>query len=119
VARRLLAIVVAALVLFEGAGVARALTSAEAIECCCGRHDAHRACKCKACPILKKRAHAATTRLEVGRDCHGQEDPGALSVVAVMPPPAPSLAALDVAAVAEGVVAPLDDRLPEAGRPPP
>src|SRR5687767_5725650 len=79
VIRRVCALLLALLVLVEGAGVARALSSVEAIECCCGKHDAHRACKCKACPILKKRAHAATTRLEVGRDCHGQEDPGVLS----------------------------------------
>jgi hypothetical protein len=110
---RLLAAVMSLLLLVEGAGVARAL-SGESIECCCGRHDAHRACKCPSCPIGKKRD--ATSRF--ARDCDGQDDPGVLAVVAVTPP-SPSL----VAPAAVEVVAPalraLSDRTVEAGRPPP
>jgi hypothetical protein len=92
-ARRLTALAVALLVLVEGAGVARALGGAESIQCCCGRHDAHRACKCKACPVSKKRARGVNTRVDAADGCDGHDEPGALVVLALplAPPGLPSL----------------------------
>jgi hypothetical protein len=111
---------VVSLVLFEGAGVARALAAAgESIECCCGRHDAHRACKCKACPVSRRRAHAATTRVDAARSCDGSDEPGALVVTALPRSKAPSL--LPLVAVERLVwrVTSLGDRAVDVGRPPP
>jgi hypothetical protein len=119
--RRLCAMVLAALVLLEGAGVARALASAgEWIECCCGRHDSHRACRCKACPVSKRRAHAATTRLDQPRECDGDGDPGVLAVTALPIVALQSISLSFPAIVLElPAVRPLLSRIVEAGRPPP
>jgi hypothetical protein len=120
VIRRLLSAVLALLVLVEGAGVARALAaSGEGVECCCGVHDAHRACKCKACPVSKLRAHAATTRLDQPRDCDGQDEPGALAVVALPLASFPSLLPVLQVSLVSAAVPLLAGRLVEAGRPPP
>ena len=115
---RLLACLLAALVLFEGAGVARALASVESVECCCGTHGVHRACKCKACPVSKRRAHAATPRLDQPRECDGHDEAGVLLVSALLDEPPAMMGALAVTVAAEPVL-PLADRLIEAGRPPP
>jgi hypothetical protein len=115
VIRRLLAAVLALLVLVEGAGVARAL-GGESVECCCGRHDSHRACKCKACPVSKSRAQASTTRMD--DHCDGHDDPGALAVVAEETI-FPSLLPLAAVAPVSVTPQPLASRLVEAGRPPP
>lgn len=118
-ARRCLALAVALLVLVEGAGVARALGGAESIECCCGRHDAHRACKCKACPVSKKRARGVNTRVDAGDGCDGHDEAGALTVLALplVPPALPSLWA-SVEQPWMGVSR-LLGRAADVGRPPP
>jgi hypothetical protein len=117
--RRLCALVLAALVLLEGAGVARAFAEeVELIQCCCGRHDSHRACRCKACPVSKRRAHAATTRMDQPGDCDGQSDPGVLAVTAI---PAVEEISVEMAALAVAFlpIRALSGRILEAGRPPP
>jgi hypothetical protein len=111
---RLLAALLSLLILVEGSGVARAL-SGESIECCCGRHDAHRVCKCPSCPVSKNRKDH-TSRFAAG--CDGHDEPAALVVTAVMTP-APSLAPLVAVASWAPVVKSLSDRVVEAGRPPP
>jgi hypothetical protein len=114
--RRLLAAALAMLLLLGVSGAARAL-GGESVECCCGRHDAHRACKCPACPVSKKRKQTGS-RVDIARDCDGNSDPGVLVVTAVAPP-APSLPALAAADVPVVEIQSLSSRLVEAGRPPP
>ena len=114
-----MALAVALLVLVEGAGAARALGGAESIECCCGRHDAHRACKCKACPVSKKRARGVHTRVDAGDGCDGHDEPGALTVLALplAPPALPSLWATVERPWARART--LTGRGNDVGRPPP
>ena len=110
---RFLAALLSLLILVEGSGVARAL-SGESVDCCCGRHDAHRACKCPSCPVGKKRD--GTSRFAPG--CDGHEDAGVPAVVAVIAP-SPSLPApVAVVVVRRAPQSPLG-RIIEAGRPPP
>jgi len=110
---RLLAGLLALLVLVEGSGVARAQPGAT-IDCCCGRHGAHRACKCKGCPVSKARRSG----YDHARDCDGNADPGVLAVVAVAAP-APSLLPPRAVARVSVPVGSLSSRVVEAGRPPP
>jgi hypothetical protein len=107
-----------ALLLLVGASGAARAWNGESIQCCCGRHDAHRACKCPSCPVTKGRARVGTSRVDLARDCDGNSDPGVLAVVAVIQTPhflvRPIAAPLHIA-----TIQPLSGRLVEAGRPPP
>jgi hypothetical protein len=114
--RRLVAAALAMLLLVGVSGAARAM-GGESVECCCGRHDAHRACKCTACPVSKKRKQTGS-RFDIARDCDGNSDPGVLVVTAIAPP-APSLPALAFAELPVAENQSLSSRLVEAGRPPP
>ena len=116
--RRLFALLVAALLLVEGAGVARAL-GGDTILCCCGRHESHRVCKCKSCPVLAKRARVGTSRFAHARDCDGHDEAPALSVLAIESV-APTVQRSEIARAHENPAAqPLVSRVVDAGRPPP
>ena len=120
---RLLAVLLAALVLLEGSGLARAFGEGATVHCCCGDHSAARRCRCKACPTARRGATARADgdRLAAARECDGVSgDAGVLMIVAV---PAPVTALLPVQPPAVRVFAtappPLIDRAPDFARPPP
>jgi hypothetical protein len=117
-----LRVVLAALVLLEGAGIARALGHGADISCCCGEHSAARKCDCHDCPVAKRRAPQApeAAQLDAGRGCDGTPSGDALLVMVALTPPALSLSTLQAArAVVPPPPAPPLERLIEAGRPPP
>jgi hypothetical protein len=123
--RRLLACLLALLIVGEVSGVARAYGPGSSVHCCCGAHLSARPCPCGACPSKRVRsaegAAPAHSCLGVGRDCNGAslDDPGVLVMLAALPSP-PSLAArtdggrLDFAAPARPT-----ERALEPRRPPP
>lgn len=98
--RRLTAALLCALVLVEGAGVARGFGRGTQVRCCCGTHASARRCKCKACPIAMRREGRVPAHdgLAAGQSCAEQGDEAVLAVVAlparpfgivlVAPPPA-------------------------------
>jgi hypothetical protein len=88
--RRLLALAVAALLLVEGAGVARAFAAEDSVECCCGHHSSARACHCKSCPVGQRRSHhqgGGDARVAPPRECDAHADGGLLLVIALLPSP--------------------------------
>jgi hypothetical protein len=122
--KRLAAIVrclLAALVLLEGAGVARALGHGADVHCCCGKHSVRKRCGCKSCPVVKKRASAESNRLAPARQCDGAGGSDAALLVLAVPSSAPALAAAPRAAgrlITTPLAAPRDRWL-DPIRPPP
>src|SRR5581483_11685178 len=121
--RRLAACLLAALVLVESSGAARAFSDGATVSCCCGSHSAARRCRCVACPVASRRAHrsAAGDRLAPARECSGDhDDAGVLAVIA--PPAAPRFSVekpFPTGTLAFREVALPASRLVDAGRPPP
>jgi hypothetical protein len=124
--RRVLACLLALLVLGEVSGVARAFGPGATVHCCCGGHASARPCPCPDCPaavVRAPRAHGAPAQARLdGRNCDGSsttDDPGVLRVLAALP----ALSELSPAPV-RGVVdfvppVALSDRSPDPSRPPP
>ncbi len=117
-----LRVFIAALVLLEGTGIARAFGHGGDVSCCCGEHSAARECHCHDCPVVKRRTlHAPdAARLDAARDCDGQVANDTLLVMVALPPAPLGLSSLlDGAALSAQAptIPPL--RLIEAGRPPP
>lgn len=123
--RRLLACLLALVVLGESSGVARAFGPGSTVDCCCGEHAAARPCHCATCPVTKLRTRStdpADGHVCPPRDCDGHTagDPGVLRVLATPTPALPALAApLAFARVVFAAPLPLRSRILDAGRPPP
>jgi hypothetical protein len=120
---RFLALLLAALVLLEGSGFARAFGEGATVHCCCGSHSAARRCRCKACPTARRGTppRADGDRLAASRECDGVSgDAGVLVIVAVPVPAAPAAPILPPAVRVLAVApSPLVTRPLDFGRPPP
>jgi hypothetical protein len=99
--RRALAVLLAALVLVEAGGAARAIAAAGDVRCCCGAHSFARPCRCRACPAARGRTEhhhdetPAAPVLAPDGACHLAPDGDALVPLALFAP-LPSLAAVAV-----------------------
>ncbi|MDB4969558.1 MAG: hypothetical protein JWN44_5247 [Myxococcales bacterium] len=121
--RRLGVCVLVLLVLGETSGLARAFGPGSTVHCCCGTHASARPCPCPDCPVtmLRAAAHDHATRLMAGRDCRGErsDDPGVLTVVALVAA-APALDAPLLRATLDFVSpSAILDRFSDVARPPP
>jgi hypothetical protein len=120
--RTALRVLLAALVLLEGAGIARALGHGADVSCCCGEHSSARKCDCHDCPVVKRRAPESpdAAQLDEGRGCDGRASGDALLVMVALTPPPLTLSILQAARAAAPPPLTLPpERLIEAGRPPP
>lgn len=123
VLRQFVVLLLAALVLLEGSGVARAFGHTASVQCCCGNHAKARPCGCRSCPAKRGRADdASAPELSEAAPCSGGaiEDGAILQVVAEPPAPAPLLSpAPPAGALAFAALAPPSSRALDPVRPPP
>ncbi len=124
-ARRVLVLVLALVVVGETSGVARAFGPGATVHCCCGAHASARPCPCPDCPVTLRRAprhDLGDARLTAAPDCDGADagDPGVLHVVAIAPA-APAAIGTPSPSRALAFAAPssLCSRAVDVGRPPP
>jgi len=129
--RRALAVLLAALVLVEAGGAARAIAAAGDVRCCCGAHSFARPCRCRSCPAARRRAtvddahaehaheQAAAPLLAPDGHCQLGSDADALVPLVLFPAP-PLLAPVATVEVAHPTP-PFSppDRHPDPLRPPP
>ncbi|HEX2569195.1 MAG TPA: hypothetical protein VH877_06500 [Polyangia bacterium] len=126
---RLIAAVAVLFIALEASGVASAFDAGPVVECCCGSHGIENPCGCPDCPggraQLGLSAVSAETPAEDGmarfQPCHRHLQERVLTVTPSLPPPSP-LRLLPPGTTAEWLeplVARLQDRLPDASRPPP
>jgi hypothetical protein len=123
--RRILACLLALIVLGELSGVARAFGPGATVHCCCGAHASARPCPCPDCPAgvgrAGRRHRPATPPVLDGRNCDGShaDDAGVLQVLAALPA-LPMLAALPVRRRDDlPIPLALHGRAPDPTRPPP
>jgi hypothetical protein len=126
---RLIAALAALLIALEASGVASAFDAGPVVECCCGEHGIENPCGCPDCPGGRTQFGASAVTAETPAEdevarfqpCHRHIQERVLTVTPSLPPPARMrlLPPGTPAKWLEPAIARLQDRLPDASRPPP